>query len=89
MASTNGHSRTAAAGSKPAWINSRTAKEFLAATLPEPSRDSWELARAGKYIGLRNKCPVCGERPPKGMKSNRWRWTSVHLGEHKTTRKAP
>jgi hypothetical protein len=57
------------------------AQEYLHALLPGGWETYFVASHAGRFWGLRVRCPLCDEKIPDECNygSRRWRWLAVHL----------
>lgn len=77
-------SPTLGGSSRPGSNLSPVSQESLAKLLPSGFQNYFQVARYGKWWGLRIECPVCGESAPKWLvyTARKWRWLSIHMLEH-------
>ncbi len=67
--------------SKDSYKPTRRELDSLGEFLPTGFSNFFTVVRAGSRPGLRTACPLCGARPPAGLKygHRKWRWTAAHM----------
>lgn len=75
-------SPTVSDGAKRSSSSTLRAQLYLGKMLPVGFLSFFETRRAGRYYGLRIKCPHCELTPPRELLgSQRWRYLAVHIAK--------